>query len=143
MKNRHYLVCGVLLVAAAGVLLWWAFGQPRHETSVRDLNPPDQVVGCLGKPLGSRLVIEGVSVGEMGEEERRGVHPSFGSLEVGARALRLVLCSRVLVLWTAPLSSDLRPPAWAAVSRDRRLRTWACLSILPPDASDGHGQSAS
>ncbi len=30
------------------------------ETSVRDLNPPARVTGSLGKPLGTRLVIEGV-----------------------------------------------------------------------------------
>jgi hypothetical protein len=71
MKKRLHLVVGVLLVAALGGLAWWALGQPRHETGVRDLNPPDRVVGCLGKPLGSRLAIEGVSVGEMGGEGLR------------------------------------------------------------------------
>jgi len=30
------------------------------ETSVSDLNPPSRVKGRLGKPLGGRLVIEGV-----------------------------------------------------------------------------------
>jgi hypothetical protein len=30
------------------------------DTSVADLNPPSRVKGRLGKPLGSRLVIEGV-----------------------------------------------------------------------------------
>ena len=30
------------------------------ETSVRDLNPPSRVTGSLGKPVGSRMVIEGV-----------------------------------------------------------------------------------
>ncbi|MBI3880001.1 MAG: hypothetical protein HY301_08035 [Verrucomicrobia bacterium] len=30
------------------------------ETSVRDLNPPARVTGCLGKPLGTRMIIDGV-----------------------------------------------------------------------------------
>ncbi len=33
---------------------------PAAETGVSDLNPPARVTGSLGKPLGSRLVIEGV-----------------------------------------------------------------------------------
>jgi hypothetical protein len=71
MKTQLCLALGGLVVAAVGGLAWWAFGQPRHETSVRDLNPPDRVVGCLGKRLGSRLVIDGVSVSEMGGDGLR------------------------------------------------------------------------
>ena len=30
------------------------------ETNVRDLNPPARIIGCLGKPLGTRMTIDGV-----------------------------------------------------------------------------------
>jgi hypothetical protein len=33
---------------------------PAAEIGVSDLNPPARVTGSLGKPLGSRLVVEGV-----------------------------------------------------------------------------------
>ncbi len=29
------------------------------QTSVRDLNPPSKVTGCMGKPLGTRVTIAG------------------------------------------------------------------------------------
>jgi hypothetical protein len=42
------------------VLTLSLFSLTLAETSVRDLNPPSKVSGSLGKPLGSRMVIEGV-----------------------------------------------------------------------------------
>ena len=41
-------------------LLGLSVALPAAETSVSDLNPPARVTGSLGKPLGSRLVVEGV-----------------------------------------------------------------------------------
>ena len=43
---------------AALALSGCALVQP--EINVRDLNPPENVIGRLGKPLGTRVVIEGV-----------------------------------------------------------------------------------
>ena len=50
--RTHITVCFIIILGLSSI--------GRAETRVEDLNPPSKVIGLLGKPLGTRLVVYGV-----------------------------------------------------------------------------------